>query len=154
MRIVLLLELSWLVWRFHVACYNEIPLHLCALLYLRYRPDLQEKLISQIYSGPSQFVFNQSFSQTAANDLCYIHSHGVCVCGGGRWFYATSYLSQSQAGGWLAAEPSFLAYSWIWISHTHTHIHSLAGILRLFLFANFPNPRLTISRAHGSKLID
>jgi hypothetical protein len=83
MSIVLLFVLSWWVWRFQVARYNEIPLYLCALLYLTYCPDLQVKLISQIYSGPSQFLFTQSFSQTAANDLCYIHSHGV---GGGGGF--------------------------------------------------------------------
>lgn len=51
---------------------------MCPAAGLAFCPDLQGQLISQIYSGPSHYVFNQSFSQTAANDLCYIQSHGEC----------------------------------------------------------------------------
>lgn len=55
--------------------------------------------------------------------MLYSQSRCVCVGGGRRRFYvassAKSYLSQSHAGGWLAAEVSFPAHSWIWISHTH-----------------------------------
>jgi len=66
-----------------VSCRNEVLQNMCVCpaAGLAFYSDLQGQLISQIYSGPSHYVFNQSFSQTAANDLCYMHSHGECEGG-------------------------------------------------------------------------
>ena len=60
---------------------------MCPAAGIAFCSDLQGQLTSQIYSGPSHYVFNQSFSQTTANDLCYIHSHGECEGSGGGFMW-------------------------------------------------------------------